>query len=76
MMYRLKVFVDLGNTRRLGEIVKLNQHTVHVKIMKGARTSFCIKRHIKKHNCFFFTEGGYHIDEIIHTSTGYTVKTD
>jgi hypothetical protein len=66
-MDRLTVFCDLADVRRMGKILKLNDHTVWVKIMKGAKSAFVIKRHIKKHNCFFFTKGGYHIDETIYT---------
>jgi hypothetical protein len=57
IMNRLTVFCDLAGGRRMGKIVKLNDYTVRVKIMKGARTFFVTKRHIKKHNCFFFTKG-------------------
>jgi hypothetical protein len=66
-MSRLTVFCDLTDGRRMGSIVRLNDHTVWVKILLGAQTFFVIKRHIKKHNCFFFTKGGYHIDETIYT---------
>ena len=52
-------FVDLGNKRRLGRIVKANKHTVWVKIMIGARNSFYVQRHRIKHNI-----GGYYCEII------------
>jgi hypothetical protein len=45
-----KMYCDVGGVRRLGYCTKLNDKTVWMKIMKGARTSFTIKRHIVKHN--------------------------
>jgi len=46
----MKAMVNVSNTQRLGKVVKLNDKTVWVKIMEGAKTSFVIKRHIIKHN--------------------------
>ena len=45
-----KVFVDLAGNRRVGHVVKRNEYTVWVKVMKGARTYDIIKRHVTKHN--------------------------
>ena len=63
-MGKLSVFVDLGKTRSIAKIVKLNDYTVWVDIVIGCSTHIIIKRHIKKHHCFFFTLGGYHIDDV------------
>lgn len=43
-------YVDVSGSRRLGKVVKVNYSTTWVKIMKGAKTSFIIKRHNIKHN--------------------------
>jgi hypothetical protein len=45
-----KIFIRVGDTYRLGTLVKVNRRTVWLKIMKGAKTSFTIKRHVKKHD--------------------------
>lgn len=44
-----KIFIKVGGLDRIGQLVKANRHTVWVKVMKGAKTSFTIKRHVKKH---------------------------
>jgi hypothetical protein len=52
---KMYCFIDLGNIRRLGVIVKANPYTVWVKIMIGAKKYIIIKRHKIKHHV-----GGYH----------------
>jgi hypothetical protein len=54
---QMKVIVDLAGKRRVGHVVKPNDHTVWVKIMKGAQTYDIIKRHRDKHNVKFYTLG-------------------
>lgn len=72
----LKVFVDLSGTRRLGQAVRINTHTLWVKIMRGARTYDYIKRHIRKHNVTIYVTEGESIDETIHTSIRHKAKAD
>jgi hypothetical protein len=57
-------FVDLGNVRRLGVIVKANPYTMWVRIMLGARTSIVIKRHKLKHNLGSYYQTLYHPIEV------------
>ena len=45
-----KAMFTVGGKRRIGVPVKINKHTMWVKIMKGARDYFIIKRHKVKHN--------------------------
>jgi len=45
-----KLFINVGGVPRIGQLVKANSKTVWVRIMKGAKTNFVIKRHVKKHN--------------------------
>lgn len=52
----IKVFVDLSGSRRLGKLIKMNDHTCWVKIMFGARTYRIIKRHFVKHHIFMRLE--------------------
>lgn len=48
---QMKVSFNLSNgRRRIGHVVRKNDKTVVVKMMKGAKTFKIIKRHIKKHN--------------------------
>ena len=49
----MKVFVDLAGKRRLGHIVKINSHTLWVKVMDGAKTYTIVKRNYVKHNVLF-----------------------
>ena len=71
---QVKAFVDLGDTRRLCKVIKLNNKTAWVKIMLGARTSITIKRHRVKHNllgyCRIRETKGRFANEIIHTTPG------
>lgn len=48
--YRFTVWIDVSGSRRLGEVCRWNRHTVWVRVMKGAKSSFLIKRHKVKHN--------------------------
>lgn len=48
----MKVFVDLSSGRRLGKVIKMNEHTCWVKILFGAKTFRIIKRHFIKHHVF------------------------
>ena len=57
----MKAFVNVSNKRRLGEVVKVNDKTIHIKIMKGAKTNFVIKRHIKKPYIIGFYIAGINI---------------
>lgn len=45
-----KVWVTIDGKRRLGRVVTENTYTVWVKIMKGASSSFTVKRHKIKHS--------------------------
>jgi hypothetical protein len=56
----MKAFTDVGKVRRLGTVKRLNEKTVLLKIMKGAKTSFTIKRHIEKHDVWFIGVDGTH----------------
>ena len=47
---QITLFCTVGGKRRLGRVVCFNSHTVLLKIMSGAKSSFIIKRHNKKHN--------------------------
>jgi len=42
--------MDVGDTRRLGVPTMINKNTGWFRIMDGARTSYVIKRHFKKHH--------------------------
>lgn len=46
---KYRVFCDLSGTRRIGYVRKFNEHTCWVKVMKGARTYFVVKRDYSKH---------------------------
>jgi len=59
--YRFAVWIDVGKVRRLGEICKWNRYTVWVRIMDGAKSSFIIKRHKKKHNMKWRGIGDIHV---------------
>lgn len=48
--HNIKAMADVSGTRRLGKIVKVSMLTTTLKFMKGAKTSFTIKRHNTKHN--------------------------
>lgn len=48
--YKITVSVDVSGQRRIGQVVVWNRCTAWVKIMKGAKSSFTIKRHKSKHN--------------------------
>ena len=41
---------DLSYARRLGRVIKNNQHTVLVEFVVGANKRVIIKRHKRKHN--------------------------
>jgi len=41
---------DLSYARRLGRVIKNNQHTVLVEFVVGANKHVVIKRHKRKHN--------------------------
>ena len=41
---------DLSYARRLGRVIKNNQHTVLVEFVVGANKRMLIKRHKRKHN--------------------------
>jgi hypothetical protein len=47
----MKVKFNIGpqGHRRLGHVIRMNNKTVVVKIMKGAKSFKIIKRHIRKH---------------------------
>jgi hypothetical protein len=49
----MKAYVNISGKRRLGVIKKLNMHTIWVKVMDGAKTSYTIKRHVNKHKVRF-----------------------
>jgi len=73
----MNVFVDLGKTRRLGKIVKVNTYSTWVKVMMGAKTSITIKRHNIKHNVVQYVPKGEMIpDALIYTTVRHTFKTD
>lgn len=42
--------MDVSGKRRLGVPVRIGKHTGTFRIMDGARSSYVIKRHFKKHN--------------------------
>jgi len=42
--------MDVGGVRRVGKPVSVHQKTGWFRIMKGAKTSYVIKRHYVKHN--------------------------
>lgn len=46
----IMLFVNVDGKRRLGRVVKVNWYTTWVKVMKGAKTSYTIKRHNQKGN--------------------------
>lgn len=51
VMHNVYVHVDLRGVRRLGKVIGvINQKTMWVKVMKGAKTYDVIKRHNVKHN--------------------------
>ena len=50
-------YFNLSGKRRLGHVVGLNHHTLWVRVMKGAKTSFTIKRHLVKHMVKIISEG-------------------
>lgn len=43
-------FFTVGGVRRMGVPVKINSKTMWIKVMKGAKDYFIIKRHMTKHN--------------------------
>ena len=44
------LFINVGGVPRIGKLVKINIKTVWVRVMKGAKTNYVIKRHVKKHD--------------------------
>lgn len=47
---KVRAFFTVSGKRRLGVPVKINNKTMWIKVMKGAKTYFIIKRHFVKHN--------------------------
>jgi hypothetical protein len=68
-----KAFFTVGGVRRMGVPVKINSKTMWIKVMKGVKDYFIIKRHMKKHNFKMVTMEV--INEDVHTSTGYETQT-
>jgi len=48
--------MDVGGIRRLGVPVTVNKKSGWFRIMEGAKTSYVIKRHYRKHNVRFVKE--------------------
>ncbi|MHA2039660.1 MAG: hypothetical protein ACW98X_24855 [Promethearchaeota archaeon] len=44
-----KAFFNISGTRRMGRVLKVNNKTMWVKVMIGAKSYIHIKRHIEKH---------------------------
>ena len=45
--------MDVGGIRRVGRPITMNKKTGWFRIMKGAKTSFVIKRHYDKHRVLY-----------------------
>lgn len=45
-----KFKMDVAGARRIGVPVEVNTHSGWFRIMDGAKSSYTIKRHYKKHN--------------------------
>lgn len=48
---RYHILVDLSGKRRVGHLLKVNNKTIWVKVMRGAKTYDIIKRKIDRDNC-------------------------
>lgn len=70
----IKVFMDVGGVRRIGEVIGINAHTTWVRLREGAKTYSVIKRHNKKHNLKLFKVEGILDGTYVHTSTEHETE--
>jgi len=68
----IRFFMDVDGKRRIGAPVSPNKKTGWFRIMDGAKSSYVIKRHYKKHNVIYKE---VITDEDVHTSFRYEDQT-